>query len=458
MTNNIKHHDLFIDPQKPFENCKLNREQYAEILTNIVSNYKDGFVLAVNNRWGTGKTTFIKMWEQYLKNEQFKTIYFNAWENDFENDPLVALISEINSLAEPKTEILLKKFIKNALPLAKNLGIGLAKKQAAKLVDDEYIKDAASSLTEDLAKNFSNQISSYLKKKGSIKAFRDSLEAFVKASSEDKPIVFFIDELDRCRPNYAVEVLEKVKHLFSVKGIVFVLSIDKTQLENAVCGVYGSDKIDANEYLRRFIDLEYSIPEPDSKLFCDYLYEFFDFKSFMDVRYYNQYLKLLFSDCNMSLRELEKMLSHIKISLIAFRSDKIYMLFFLSLIYLKRFEKDFYEAILKNTLTTQDFLNKSFDIFMKKDPDSKLLSHLVVALTFTYNNQLEYDKQTIFDLDRGTQTLAAYLQKNRISFDFKFRNSDFWNRIAEITSDSSTNYDFIKYIKAIELTEQIRFG
>src|SRR5690606_39135017 len=97
---NIKHTPLIIpdDGSNPFVNCKLDRKKYAEVLTMTVSNYADGFVMAINNKWGTGKTTFIKMWEQQLKNEKFQTLYFNAWENDFQPEVLIALISELGEL------------------------------------------------------------------------------------------------------------------------------------------------------------------------------------------------------------------------------------------------------------------------------------------------------------------------------------------------------------------------
>lgn len=94
----LRHQDLIIPSENPFQNCKLSREPYARVLTDIVTTYSDGFVLAINNEWGAGKTTFVKMWEQQLKNEGFKTIYFNAWENDFDSNPLVAIISEFETL------------------------------------------------------------------------------------------------------------------------------------------------------------------------------------------------------------------------------------------------------------------------------------------------------------------------------------------------------------------------
>src|ERR1035437_7419296 len=107
----LNHHDLIIDPDHPFANCKLGREKYATILTSIVGSYADGFVLAINNEWGTGKTTFVKMWQQQLMNDGFKTLYFNAWENDFENGALTALMSELSTLQGKETKTLFKKVL-----------------------------------------------------------------------------------------------------------------------------------------------------------------------------------------------------------------------------------------------------------------------------------------------------------------------------------------------------------
>ena len=65
----IKHNEIEIDSENPFSNCKLDRQKFSNILTGIINSYSEGFVLAINNKWGTGKTTFIKMWQQDLKNK-----------------------------------------------------------------------------------------------------------------------------------------------------------------------------------------------------------------------------------------------------------------------------------------------------------------------------------------------------------------------------------------------------
>lgn len=75
-----------------------------------------------------------------------------------------------------------------------------------------------------------------------------------------------IDELDRCRPSYAIEMLEVAKHLFSVEAIIFVLAINRTALGHSVKAVYGQD-FKAGEYLKRFIDIDFQLPKPSKKNF-----------------------------------------------------------------------------------------------------------------------------------------------------------------------------------------------
>jgi len=103
-------------------------------------------------------------------------------------------------------------------------------------------------VVEDITEKLQERITEYTQKKESIASFRKELENFIKKSKGDKPLVFVIDELDRCRPDYAVELLEQMKHFFSVPRIVFVLSIDKNHLSASVKGYYGSENIDTDEY------------------------------------------------------------------------------------------------------------------------------------------------------------------------------------------------------------------
>ena len=112
---NCKLGKLEIPADQPFLNCKLDREKYAKVLKAIITTYQKGFVLAIDGKWGTGKTTFVEMWKAYLELDNFQTLYFNAWENDFISDPLVGLLGELKKINSPqKTKELASSMINTA--------------------------------------------------------------------------------------------------------------------------------------------------------------------------------------------------------------------------------------------------------------------------------------------------------------------------------------------------------
>ena len=83
--------ELEIPERNPFLNDKLDRSHLSDVLTDVVTFYgQSGCVMALNGEWGAGKTTFVKMWGQKLKNNGFKTLYFNAWTTDFSDDALMS--------------------------------------------------------------------------------------------------------------------------------------------------------------------------------------------------------------------------------------------------------------------------------------------------------------------------------------------------------------------------------
>ena len=110
--------DVVVSAENPFENDLLDRKPSVELLTSIVSGIEGPCVLALDGAWGAGKTTFLKMWQQYLVNKGFPTIAFNAWETDFTSDPFLALITEVSEglshFNEPQIGEKLKNLMKKA--------------------------------------------------------------------------------------------------------------------------------------------------------------------------------------------------------------------------------------------------------------------------------------------------------------------------------------------------------
>ncbi len=368
-----------IDPESPFANCKLNREQYANVLTSIVGAYDKGFVLAVNGKWGTGKTTFMNMWKRSLEIQGYKTIYFNAWETDFTSEPAIALLGEIKSLLDTDTiDDSLKGAIESSWEKVKDSYKSQTPQSVLKaigrMVGAGNMVDGAEELISAASKFYDSEIDNYNSNQKELKSFKINLEHFVKIYCGDKPLIFIVDELDRCRPDYAVEVLEKIKHLFAVKGVVFVLSIDKEQLSHAVCGYYGSEKIDSREYLRRFIDLEYTIPEPDYNSFVKYLYHYYNFADFFEQELRrnsgslrldtSSFFAMVSTYCKgkgVSLRQLEKVFVHAKIVSMEFQNNSYADLnIVFALIFIKEFAPDIYQSI-KTKYYTLELLATSLD-------------------------------------------------------------------------------------------------
>ena len=192
---------------------------------------------------GTGKSTFVKMWRQALENGGYKTIYFNAWETDFISEPLVALVGEIGRLLPPKSRVAkaagrkLKTatglILKKATPIAiRVLTAGLLDVRSEDLHRLSLsADDLEKALSETAEKVVEGAIDQYTRHKDEVGEFRKALaEAVATTAVEGRPLVFFVDELDRCRPTFAVELLERIKHLFEVPGVIFVLSVHRGQL------------------------------------------------------------------------------------------------------------------------------------------------------------------------------------------------------------------------------------
>jgi hypothetical protein len=391
-------HTFEINPDDPFKNDKLKREEEAKTLTNLVKNYADGFVLAINNEWGSGKTTFVKMWQAHLKKEGVESLYFNAWENDYQEDVLVALLSELEELKDEE-KANFDTVIKKAVPMAGKVASGALKALLATYGLDKVLQGAIDGAIEGGEELLKSEIDAYGKRKEGLKDFQESLENYAQAVTEEHPLVFIIDELDRCRPSYAVEVLEQVKHIFSVPGIVFVLAIDKIQLGHAVKGVYGSSEMDDVEYLRRFIDVEFSLPKPDSLSFIQYLYEYHKLREIILEPPHNptttfyidefcNYLNILSRVFNLRLRQVEKIVVQLKITLSTSKPvSGLKPALILLLAALKLKEEALYNKIKTKKIGEQELLDELADILPNTLGDN---GWTIAILSYVYNNELSF--------------------------------------------------------------------
>lgn len=246
----------------------LGRKPFGESLTRLVQALPDGGVIALDSAWGEGKSTFIKMWLGHLRKEEpdpIESIYLDAFEHDYSDDPFICLSAELLSFFKGKTGSLsgLKDagiaLGKGILKTGTNIVIKLATINAADgTIFDQVETDIDQALSGIADKEIWARMEAQQNLKTSITNFRKKLEKEVLEQANGK-LIFVIDELDRCRPDFAVAMVEQVKHLFAAKGVVFVLVLNSEQLQESVKGVYGQG-IKADLYLQKFINIWVSLP------------------------------------------------------------------------------------------------------------------------------------------------------------------------------------------------------
>ena len=257
------------DPDEmTWKNDQLDRKEYADKLTTLIKNTKGPYVIGLTSPWGSGKTFFLQAWRHQLLEDKKPCIYFNAWEMDASGDPLINLIAVIQKQAQSQDflSILQSKF-KNAKWLPGVLN-GAGKVTSLIGLPGADIANAAANIVQN-AQNYLN----------SAKNFKSDLEKTAEklaSQAEGFPLFIMVDELDRCRPSYAIELLERIKHLFNVPHVVFLLAIHSTQLMQQVEHTFGLKPHEKNgeviqdpryDYLEKFFDTYYSLPPVDNKKF-----------------------------------------------------------------------------------------------------------------------------------------------------------------------------------------------
>jgi hypothetical protein len=279
---------------------KLDRARYATFLSRLLAQegfdesrpddeQKKNYVLNLNAEWGAGKTYFLKRWSQELI-VHYPVVYIDAWQQDYSDDPFLTVIAGIIkqlqlqakfNITIPKSAVSMFKAVAPAIAqgLTKKIsGIDLDELHTLLFSDEEIDSDQKQNTSKPTGSDFSpavkalaqNLIKDHEAKNKSIEVIKSKLDDWVSKfeKQEDKslPIFIFIDELDRCRPSYAVEMLETIKHIFDVKGIVFVVATDTEQLQHTIKSIYG-EGFDAKIYLGRFFNSRYSLKRPVLKDF-----------------------------------------------------------------------------------------------------------------------------------------------------------------------------------------------
>ena len=316
-------------------------------------------VIAVDAAWGAGKTTFVKMWSQHLRNKGFPVVEFNAWETDHAGDPFVAIVAELTeglrlfedeSVAEKTRDMVeaAKKVALRAVPAAiRILTAGVLDVQP--LIEKEVGKL--------LASYAENRVKKYSEAQESINGFKNKLQAMATLlfRSKSHPLVVMVDELDRCRPSYAVELIEVAKHLFAADHTVFVLAVNRDQLSHSIKALYGID-FDSTGYLRRFFDFDYRLPSPDRQAFVETILDSVEIRG--DVR---SLLLVLWSLASFSLRQIAQSILRIGLISVSWKLGYRSTLLTAAALFLRTADPSLYDEFVDGRISAEDLVDKVFE-------------------------------------------------------------------------------------------------
>ena len=272
---------------------KIGREEIVDKICGLVGSLKKdkNFCLAINGAWGSGKSFVLGLIEEKLsKRQEYIIIKYDAWENTFYSDPLIAILSCVLDGLEDKLSKM-KGYGKVATDFGKKKGKEIVDKLSesggkigfiAKIIKEifEVIPDLKNvSLVTDTKNNQLEIFKSYKSLLNQIKGLLNKLTEKVFVSNEQTKLVILVDEIDRCLPDEQLKILERLHHLFDVKNCAVIVTMNQTCVAKTVKTIYG---IDGYEYLRKFFNFTFRLDTSANEYLKNLLEEYI--KSFEKIQ------------------------------------------------------------------------------------------------------------------------------------------------------------------------------
>ena len=266
---------------------EFKRKPIAENIIRLLTSPIDLSPMVIDGGWGTGKTEFCQKLIRLMQEQHrdYQPVYIDAFRSDHSGEPLLALLAEIIKACTPEDtgeqpseqrKNITRKVAKAAGFVMKTVAkaaVGHVLKQNTddlaeglqQIINDGQDADSLAETVTDAAATIASHtidatVEALLKEQIEAEKNLETLKACLKELAADKPIILFIDELDRCRPDYAVDMLEVIKHVFEVENVKVVLVTNTKQLRAAINHRYGME-VDAQKYLDKFLKYSFALPD-----------------------------------------------------------------------------------------------------------------------------------------------------------------------------------------------------
>ena len=258
----------------------LSRQPYIDLLKSIIANQEEnptGYSFAIDGEWGAGKTWILQELEKKLleeKDNKYLIFHYNAWENDFYDEPLVAILSvmieKLNKVTSQKSlyETAIDELLRQTSADLLTLVSGIVK-EATKIDVEKIIKRKKGFFKriKENTKLSAKGINALIPLQHTLNEVRNN----IKRLSQKFHIILIVDELDRCLPEYAIKVLERLHHICNELPIIQILAINKKSLADSIASVFGKQLYNspysfeltnqfAETYLQKFVDVIIPLP------------------------------------------------------------------------------------------------------------------------------------------------------------------------------------------------------
>lgn len=475
--------------ENSYENLLESRKNLIkEIIRNIEINSKyeeESYKIGLYGEYGSGKSYFLNSFREFIQskeiqdkedfkmNNEFKIININAWKDDFLHEPILSIglsiMEEIKKDFEKNKRIgkkinnkikdiwnITKSFGKNILPFAAKTGINIIldklhynQKELKELIgtalEPSFLDKLNEYNTEELYKNYSNY-------KKQIESIKDGLKEYIEKLGENKKLLIIVDELDRCRPDYAIEFLESINHIFSVKDLIFLFAIDNKSLKSAFSVVYGNE-LNFDGYIKKFIDvifkLDANLEIIDKDKYIDSKIKQYNIKlKVSDIKLSNaikgttikhelsylfcEFYKLKLRDINFVFRILNNNLSC---------DNKYYFYSILFLAGLKTKDNNKYNSLFNENIENKDFIDINLELLnnLLEDCDDKKFGKDIIGYSIFKNIEYVDENKNNYTFNKKLENFIENLEYT------KFTNIFSGTEFQEIVEKSKNEFDNSKF-------------
>ena len=467
----------FVRDNEPFKNDLLDREKIAQLWQDTLLKSDKHFVMAVDASWGMGKTYFARNWECKLLHDDYKVCYIDAFEYDFTDDPFITITSnlieafeftELEDVAN-KLNVFIRTFKNQSLenmPLLVEGGMQVLINQAAPVLHTSTVNGISKFFggiasifkksIQESSKATINPMDNVVDKDKNysqvLQNFKNKLKELINIKINDKPLIVIVDELDRCKPTYAIEFLEKLKHLFDIPNMIFILFINEDELANAISHTYG---IDGKNYLGKFIQVfsrfnryqyynshiwsyinnkylendDYYKDIFGNNLINDYIYLFEEMSHIYPDLSYRDVDNILMSYKCLDIKNIHHIGLSIILKIIKLKDSAFYYILFFDTLTL---HKDYKSVVPEKFQITSINFDKTNSVFID---EFKMLLYNIHRLSSPYSGFLKEENQDV----PQHYTLENYIQQNALLLQKSECYALYLTRLAELADLNISN-------------------